>query len=169
MASLESLEFHEIIFADAIKTACTFLSIEGFYQDQEEALHQVFKGEDLFFSANTGYGKSLIFQAIPVIADVMKDNNIGTGTVLVLTPINSLINDKVSHVNKVFGISTAAIFEGQDEDVFRAIEEGAYSIIYATPDSFIANKRWRTLATSETFREDCVAVVVDEAHCLVQW
>ena len=30
-------------------------------------------------------------------------------------------------------------------------------------------KRWRSLASSPSFQEDCVAIAVDEAHCLVHW
>ena len=37
-----------------------------------------FNGKDLFFSAHTGYGKSLIYQAIPVVADVLNEELVGT-------------------------------------------------------------------------------------------
>ena len=159
MASLGSLEFDEMMFADAIKVACTFLSIERFYEDQEEALRQIFKGKDLFFSAHTGYGKSLIFQAIPVIADVMKDNNIGTSTVLVITPLNSLMKDQVSHINKVFGISAAAIFEGQEEDIFTEVsgidiaklhsETLCNLLLYGSPNMNMIDNRITIEATIE--------------------
>ncbi|XP_028413582.1 uncharacterized protein LOC114536425 [Dendronephthya gigantea] len=153
----------------AISTACSLLNVEKFYPDQEQALRNFFKGKDLFFSAHTGYGKSLIFQAIPIIADVLNEQVIGTSTVLVISPLLSLMKDQVKHVNDSFGISAAAIFDNQDEDVLKAIEEGVYSLVYATPECFVGKKRWRTLASSQTFREDCIAVVIDEAHCLVHW
>ena len=86
-----------------------------------------------------------------------------------LSPLLSLMKDQVRHINDSFGISAAAIFEGQDEDVLKTIEEGVYSLMYATPECFVGKKRWKTLASSQTFREDCVAVVIDEAHCLVYW
>ena len=54
-------------------SVCALLNVEKFYPDQEEALCNFFKGND-FFSAHTGYEKSLISQAIPVLimADVLK-------------------------------------------------------------------------------------------------
>jgi hypothetical protein len=57
----------------AISTACALLNVENFYPDQEEDLCNFFKGND-FFSAHTGYEKSLISQAIHVVimADVLK-------------------------------------------------------------------------------------------------
>ncbi len=99
----------------------------------------------------------------------MNNNVFGTSTVLVITPLNSLMKDQVAQIKKNFGISAATIVEGEDEDVLQGIEEGVYSIVYATPESFLAKKRCRTLASSDTFREDCVVVVVDGAHFLVQW
>ena len=79
------------------------------------------------------------------------------------------MKDQVRNINENFGISAAAICDGQDEEVLKAIEEGVYSLVYASPEYFVGKKRWRTLASSRAFREDCVAVVVDEAHCLVHW
>ena len=157
-------------FSEAIATACTFLNVDHFYRDQEDALRNFFNGKDLFFSAHTGYGKSLIYQAIPVVADVLNEELVGTSVVLVISPLLSLMIDQVQHINKSFGISAAAIYDGQDTETLRNIEEGGvYSLIYTTPEAFLGNKRWRILASSQTFREDCVAVVIDEAHCLVHW
>lgn len=159
----------EVKFSEAIATSCTLLQVDTFYEDQKEALLQFFSGKDIFFSAHTGYGKSLIFQAIPIVADVLNDYVVGTSTVLVISPLLSLMKDQVNHINASFGISAAAIYDGQDEEILKNIEEGVYSLVYATPEAFLGKKRWRTLASSQTFREDCVAVVVDEAHCLAHW
>ena len=57
----------EIKFEEALGLACNLLQVESFYKDQQEALKQFFRGMNVFFSAHTGYGKSLIFQAIPII------------------------------------------------------------------------------------------------------
>ena len=156
-------------FNVAISTACSLLNVDKFYPEQKEALWNFFNGKDVFFSAHTGYGKSLIYQAMPIIADVLKDQAIGTSTVLVLSPLISLMKDQVEHINNSFGITAAAIFDGQEEEILQNIEDDAYSLIYASPESFVGKKRWRSIASSETFREDCIAVVIDEAHCLVHW
>ena len=153
----------------AISVACSLLNVDTFYPEQKEALWNFFSGKDVYFSAHTGYGKSLIYQAMPIIADVLNDQAIGTSTVLVLSPLLSLMKDQVEHINNSFSISAAAIFDGQEEEILQNIEDGVYSLVYASPESFVGKKRWRSIASSETFREDCVAVVVDEAHCLVHW
>ena len=94
---------------------------------------------------------------------------IGTSTVIVVSPLLSLIKDQVQQVNENCGISAAGIYEGQSEDVCHSIEEGNYSLLYASPESLLGKRRWRTLTSSQSFRQNCVAVVVDEAHCLVNW
>jgi hypothetical protein len=58
----------------ANSTACELLNVEKFYPDQE-ALCNLFKGND-FFSAHTGYEKSLISKLLAIhvliMADVLK-------------------------------------------------------------------------------------------------
>jgi superfamily II DNA helicase RecQ len=169
MALSKERIFDEDKFLEAINIACYLLQVNSFYDDQREALRNFFKGNDLFFSAHTGYGKSLIFQAIPIIADVLQDKVIGTSTVLVVSPLLSLIKDQIKCVNETFGISAAGIFDGQEDEVMQDIEDGVYSLLCTTPEGLLGKKRWRTLASSQIFRQQCVAIVVDEAHWLVQW
>lgn len=86
-------------------------------------------------------------------------------TVLTVSPLLSLIKDQVKHVNDTYGISAAGIFDGQEEEILQNIEDGVYSLLYTTPEGLLGNKRWRTLASSEIFRQQCVAIVVDE--CII--
>ena len=110
-------------FNVAISRACSLLNVDKFYPEQKEALWNFFNGKDVFFSAHTGYGKSFIYQAIPITADVLKDQAIGTSTVLVLSPLISLMKDQVQHINNSFSISAAAIFDGQEEEILQNIED----------------------------------------------
>jgi superfamily II DNA helicase RecQ len=165
----ERIIFDEDKFSEAVNIACCLLQVNYFYDYQMESLPNFFKCNDLFFSAHTGYGKSLIFQAIPIITDVLQDQVISTSTVLVVSPLLSLKQNQIKHVNETFGISAAGIFNGQEEEIMRDIEDGVYSLLYTTPEGLLGNKRWRTLASSQTFRQQCVAFVVDVAHSLVQW
>ena len=61
-------------------------------------LRSFLSGRDLlYFSAPTGFGKSLVFQSLPVLYDTMQDNLIGTTFVLVLSPLVSLIEEQVAY------------------------------------------------------------------------
>ena len=161
--------FDECKFQEALSIACSLFHVEKFYEDQEMALRKFFQGKNIFFSAHTGYGKSLVFQSIPILADIMAEKVIGSSVVVVISPLTSLMKDQVKIINESFGISVAAIYEGQDNEILKNIDDGVYSIVYTSPEAFLASKRWRSLASSSSFREGCVAIVIDEAHCLVHW
>ena len=82
---------------------------------KQKLLNSSFRGKNIFFSAHTGYGKSLIFQAIPIISDVLNDEVIGSSVVLVISPLISLMKDQVRNCNERLGIYAAAIYSMQDE------------------------------------------------------
>ena len=128
-------------FNVTISIACSlFINVDKFYPEQKEALWNFFNSKDVFFSAHIGYGKSLIYQAMPIFADVLKDQAIGTSTVLVLSPLISLMKTKYS-ILIIPSVSAAAIFVGQEEEILQNIEDDAYSLIYASPECFVRKKR----------------------------
>ncbi len=65
-------------FEEALPYVYTFFNIKSLNPDKASALKAVFNGNDLYFSRPTGYGKSLIFQCLPMIHNVLKDDLIGT-------------------------------------------------------------------------------------------
>ena len=69
---------------------------------KKKLLKQFFRGKNIF-SAHTGYGKSLIFQVIPITSDVLNDEVVGSSTVLVISPLKSLMKDQVRNCNERLG------------------------------------------------------------------
>ena len=67
------------------------------------------------------------------------------------------------------GISAVAVFKDQGEDVLNDILDGCYSLIFTSPESMLATKRWGKIWKSQSFMEDCVCIAIDEAHCISQW
>ena len=57
----------------------------------------------------------------------------------------------------------------EDEQVLQSIEDGYYSLVYTSPEALLATKRSRSFVTSSSLRDRCVAVFIDEGHCLVHW
>jgi len=49
---------------------CFFFQIQKLYDDQVSAIKSVLKGDDVFFCASTGYGKSIVFHCIPLLTDL---------------------------------------------------------------------------------------------------
>ena len=57
-------------FNEATKEVCKTFEIEKFHEEQQKAIDLFFGGKDVFtcISLLNGYGKSITFQSIPVIA-----------------------------------------------------------------------------------------------------
>ena len=169
LSGAKDIVWNDQLFTEGIEYIKYLFQIENILDDQKIALTKFFKGKDIHFSAPTGYGKSLVFQAIPIIADHLLEQAICTSSILVISPLQSLMFDQVAYLNSV-GVSAAAIFDGQEEEILKNIEEGGvYSVIFASPESMLSIKRWRQLLSSESFTSSCVGVAVDEAHCITQW
>ena len=101
---------------------------------------------------------SLIFQCLPLISDLLKDQAIGTSTVLVIESSVSLMVGQVSKIKNTTE-SAAAVFDGQDENTLKGIDNGDFSLAYLTPE------KWRSMLSSEHFRSYSKVVVVNKAHC----
>ena len=50
-----------------LRQVCATFGIEVFQEEQQKATEMFFEGNDVSVSLPTGYGKSLIYQAAPVI------------------------------------------------------------------------------------------------------
>ena len=153
---------------EAFNLVCHFFDMEMLHHDQKAALRAFLSGQDLYFSAPTGFGKSLIFQSIPLIIDHLKDQAVGTSLAIIISSLKSLILDQVEQLNKT-GVSAAAVFDGQSEDILKGMENNDFSLVYSSPENMLSSERWRQLLTSSDFRSHCDVVVINEAHCIVHW
>ena len=107
------IAFKEEKFIEALKFGCSLFDTENLYEQLHEeqilTLRQFFLGKDLFFSAHTGYGKSLIFQMIPVISNYLQDKQIGSSVAVVISPLKALMKDQVEYLNSHTAISAVAL------------------------------------------------------------
>ena len=51
--------------------------------EQEESIREFFKGKNIFVNLPTGYGKSLIYQCLPIINDVLHAKPRGSSVIVV--------------------------------------------------------------------------------------
>ena len=167
MASVEEVKLEGECFQDALRLVCQFFRVDNIFEDQVKVIKAFFKGNNVFYCASTGYGKSIVFQSIPLLADILLDQVIGTSTAIVVCPLVSLMRDQVSKVNEL-GINAAAVFQGKDKAILKDVENGLYSPVFTSPESML-HKRWEKMCKSQTFVENCICVAVDEAHCITQW
>lgn len=68
------------------------------------------------------------------------------------------------------GLSAEFIGELQtDPKSMRNVEEGNVQLLYVSPESILRNPRWREMLLSPVYQRKLAAIVVDEAHCILQW
>ena len=128
-----------------------------FRPGQETVIDAVLAGRDCIAVMPTGAGKSLTFM-IPA--------RILPGTVLVLSPLISLMKDQIDTLNtlgfRATGINSTLNFEERRARVAR-LRRGEYELVYLAPEALDGSLR--------DFISSCPLslLVVDEAHCISQW
>ncbi|MGE3271143.1 MAG: ATP-dependent DNA helicase RecQ [Chloroflexota bacterium] len=105
----------------------------------------------------TGSGKSLTYQAASELLD---------GTVLVVSPLISLMRDQVEKAREVLRVARLDSTLERDEarEVLQALARGQLDLLYVAPER-LANERF--LAALSRVRVPLLAV--DEAHCISAW
>lgn len=130
---------------------------ETFRPGQREVIEAVLAGRDCIAVMPTGAGKSLTFQ-IPA--------RLMSGTVLVLSPLISLMKDQVDALQAVGFRATAINSSLPREEWIRRVEglvRGDYELAYLAPEALHGSLRDRLRDAPLSL------VVVDEAHCISQW
>lgn len=140
---------------------------------QEEVLQAILKKKDVLVLWATGQGKSLCYQLPSFI--LMK-------TVLVVSPLISLMNDQVIQLNYKIGMLNSCIqpeykknppacFLGSaqmDPTVERDVFEGHYHIVYLTPEKLSSGNFLSSLKSLYN-KNQIGLLAVDEAHCTSEW
>jgi ATP-dependent DNA helicase RecQ len=128
-----------------------------FRPGQREVIDAVLAGRDCIAVMPTGAGKSLTYQ-LPA--------RILPGTVLVISPLISLMKDQVDALQG-FGFQAVEINSTLDFEErtarLQALRRGDYELVFLAPEALDGSLR--------DFVEGCPIslLVVDEAHCISQW
>lgn len=162
-----------------------FYGLNELHESQKLAINTVLTGGDLFLSTKTGSGKSLPYQAIPVISRLRPDSNphthdTGPGStinqqkcqtspkwlVLVVAPLISIMREQTQRLDKA-GVKAGYIGQTEHqcpEDVFSQSE-----VVFGTPEALLQTDKWRDVLKTEDVLKRLKLVVVDEAHTVHQW
>ncbi|MGE5482154.1 MAG: DEAD/DEAH box helicase [Bacteroidota bacterium] len=162
-------DFRELTFYEDPDTSLRQINvsqgalIEDIVEQAEKAQAGRQDFHDLFITAPTGSGKSVLFQ-IPAIYLAEREKLV----TLVVTPLKALMFDQV-HALKKRGVSFAAYLNSDQslierEETLRRIQNGEVSIAYLSPELLLS-------ADLRTFvgERKVGLLVIDEAHLVTTW
>lgn len=130
----------------------------------EKALNGCDDYSDIFITAPTGSGKSLLFQLPAIhIAEKWK------AVTIVITPLIALMRDQVTKLTEENEVEFATFlnseitFDEKERRISR-IKDGEFSIIYLSPELLLAN------AIDSIIGDRKIGlIVIDEAHLVTTW
>lgn len=125
---------------------------------QEEIIKDILQGKESLSLMPTGGGKSICYQLPAVLSE---------GGVLVVSPLEALIQDQVYGLNKR-GIPsrgiTSAFSDQENTEALEGFVSGRIKIIYIAPERLGQRIFLERLSTAKVS-----FVAVDEAHCICEW
>ena len=129
--------------------------------EQRVALKAFVEKRDVFCVLPTGYGKSLIYQLVPLVLEEM---GMGEKIVIIISPLLALMDDQVKEAAK-FGLTALQIGEANDNNILN----GQCSLVFGTPEAWILGDKWRNMLNSDIYREKLFGIIVDEVHMTYKW
>lgn len=132
--------------------------------DQCESAYSEDSFSNIFITAPTGSGKSILFQ-IPALYLAEKYNLV----TIVVSPLIALMNDQVDQLQRERGISIAACINStmsmeERSNIIDRIHAGKISLLYLAPELLLTTHLQAFLGGRQIGM-----VVIDEAHTVTSW
>ena len=131
-----------------------------FRYPQAEVVKSLLQGKDALIVMPTGGGKSICFQLPALLQD---------GLTLVLSPLIALMENQVQQL-RAKQLPAALLHSQQPRDqrqnILKAIAEPSLRLLYLSPETLLSPPVWSSLIQPQV---KINGIILDEAHCLVQW
>ena len=134
---------------------------DKFKGNQEEIIHSLLDGHDVFVLMPTGGGKSLCYQLPALMSE---------GCAVVISPLIALMKNQVDSIRQfeenddVAHFLNSSLNRAQSEKVRRDVVEGRTKLLYVAPESLTKEDNINFLkGVNVSF------YAVDEAHCISEW
>lgn len=142
-ASCPRITFEEALWEKALLEVKTLFQIENIYPEQEKAVRAFFESGNVFVNLPTGYGKSLAFHCLPIVADVLYKRPCGSSVLVVISPLKALMEDQATFLGNL-GIPVVAISNESDPEIIQQVLNGGFLIVFGSPECFLAT-HWEAL------------------------
>jgi ATP-dependent DNA helicase RecQ len=155
-------KFSENLWDSAILAVKQQFEVEKLLPEQVQGIKVFFETlSHIFVNLPTGSGESLIYQGLPIVADILHERPRVLSTILVISPLQALMRDQVNNLQNLCLPAIAVVDEvSEDPEFIQQIMNGVYTHVYRSPECLLASK---------TFCERLIGVAIDKAHCIVQW
>ena len=139
----------------AFQDVCKVFGISDLNKFQKDAIKCVV---DVFVNVPTGFGKSIIFQALPLIFS-SREHGVDQGQnlrgqdtqptghiILVVSPLNSLMKDQVTRLHSL-GVSAIALNDITSDSIEKKVVNKYYSVVYGSPELWLGDEKWRKMVS----------------------
>ncbi|MDJ1185487.1 RecQ family ATP-dependent DNA helicase [Roseofilum casamattae] len=131
-----------------------------FRYPQGEIIQTILAQKDALAVMPTGGGKSICFQ-LPALLQ--------TGITLVISPLVALMENQVQELrDRQLNAATlhSQLSTSQRKQVLQQLERQNLRLLYLSPETLLSDPVWQRLCLPKL---NINALILDEAHCLVQW
>lgn len=133
---------------------------EDFRPPQGEIVKSLLSQKDALIIMPTGGGKSICFQ-LPAL--------LKTGLTLVVSPLVALMENQVEELkqrNQKAALLHSELPTSQRRATLQALEKQQLRLLYLSPETLLSSPVWERLSHPQL---QINGIILDEAHCLVQW
>lgn len=166
-SSFRTLNVYDMNALDRGEKVVRQVSQETIIANLVEEVEHCGSGEsfrDLFVTAPTGAGKSVMFQ-VPAIYLAETDELL----TIVISPLIGLMNDQVKNLElkncsyaKTINSDISPVIK---QDIIEKVSDGQYHILYLSPETLLSRSDVEQLIGNRTIG----MIVVDEAHIVTTW
>ncbi|CAH3022187.1 unnamed protein product, partial [Porites evermanni] len=130
--------------------------------EQKQAVTTLLSRQDLLAVLPTGFGKSLIFQLLVRVKEILTGK---PACVIVVCPLKSIVHDQLSKATAM-GLTATSLSDASLEDV----ENGKYQLIFGSAEEILEKLFLSWLKKSNTpLHQNLAALIVDESHTVETW
>ena len=124
----------------AFAKVCEVFGIESLNKHQEDAIKYVVEEKkDVFVNLPTGFGKSLIYQALPLVYSCLQ-STVEKNIIVVISPLTSLMKDQVMRLISL-DITAISLAEITTEKQCNEVKNGDYSVVFGSPELWLGDEK----------------------------